>query len=142
MTSIQERRFRGFSVSLFLRLSCCCSRKQRTTDPSFFLCIKKNTETENPRKQRSCIDVTGPLSLVSCLARFCTQLEVKFRVFDRLKRGEEKSIANLFFRFSYENNKKIRSSKQKKICHIHFNYYNATPLQSVKKYFWYSIRSV
>ena len=51
--------------------------------------------------------VTGPLSLVSCLARFCTHPEVKFHVFDRLKRGEEKSIVNLFFRFSYENNEKI-----------------------------------
>ena len=68
-------------------------------------------ETENSRKQRSCIDVTSPLSLVSRLVRFCTQLEVKFHVFDRLKRGEEKSIANSFLRFSYENNKKIQSSK-------------------------------
>ena len=47
--------------------------------------------------------------------------EVKFHVFEGLKRGEEKLIENLFFRFSYENNMKIRSSKYKKICHIHFN---------------------
>ena len=83
----------------------------------FFLYIKKNTvEYRNPRKWRSCIDVTGPLSPVSRLARFCNQPEVKLHVFVRLKRGEEKLIGNFFFRFSYENNMKIRSSK---ICHIH-----------------------
>ena len=65
----------------------------------------------NPRKQRSCIDVTGPLSPIPRLARFCTQPEVKLHVFDRQKRGEEKSIGSLFFRFPYENNTKIQSSK-------------------------------
>ena len=112
--SIQERCFRGFFVLLLnvFRVAVAVNNAPQHHLP--LLCIKKNTETENPRKQRSCIDVTGPLSLVSRLARFCTQPEVKFYVFDRLKQGEEKSTANLFFRFSYENNKKIRSSKYKK----------------------------
>ena len=97
MTSIQERCFRGFSVSVFFFM-------QRKKDGAAVCCLRlqqyerrKKSETENRRMQRSCIDVTGPLSLVSCLARFCTHQEVKFHVFDRLKRGEEKSIANLFF---------------------------------------------
>ena len=111
MTSIQERYFRGSSVSVFFFM-------QRKKDGAAVRCLRlqqherrKKSEAENPRKQRSCIDVIGPLSLVSRLARFCTHPKGKFHVFDRLKRGEEKTIANLFFRFSYENNKKIRSSK-------------------------------
>ena len=66
------------------------------------------------RKQRSCIDVTGPLSLVSCLARFCTHPEVKFHVFDRLKRGEEKSIANLFFDFHTRTTRRFNQANKKK----------------------------
>ena len=46
----------------------------------------------NSRKQRSCIDVTGPLSSVSRLARFCTQPEVKLHVFVRLIQGEKISM--------------------------------------------------
>ena len=97
MTSIQERCFRGFFVFLlnvFRVAAAVNSVPQHHLSP---LCIKKNTETENPRKQRSCIDVTGPLSLVSRLARFCTHLEVKFHVFDCLKREEEKLIVFFFF---------------------------------------------
>ena len=51
------------------------------------------------------------LSPDSRRARFCIETELKFHVFVGLKRGEEKLIGNLFFRFSYENNMKIRSSK-------------------------------
>ena len=51
-----------------------------------------------------------PLSPGSRHARFCIEPEVKFHVFVGLKRGEEKLIGNLFFRFSYENNMKIRTS--------------------------------
>ena len=56
----------------------------------------------------ACHLLTGLLSPVSRLARFCTQPKVKLHVFVRLKRGKEKSIANLFFRFSYENEMKIQ----------------------------------
>ena len=110
-----RRREFGGCKSPFFHLSCRYSRTH-TMISSF-----AQQKHRNPRKQRSCIDVTGPLSPVSHLARFCTQPEVKLHVFVRLKRGEEKSIATLFFRFSYENNMKIRSSKLKRICHIHFN---------------------
>ena len=43
------------------------------------------------------------LSPVSLLAQFCTPPEVKFHVFRRLKRGEEKSMSKIFFRLSYQN---------------------------------------
>ena len=35
------------------------------------------------------IDVTALISPVSCLARYCSQPEVKFDAFIRLKRGKE-----------------------------------------------------
>ena len=45
------------------------------------------------------------------LARFCTPPEVKFHVFRRLKRGEEKSISKIFFRCWYQDTVWILSSK-------------------------------
>ena len=109
----RQYKIAAFADSLFQCFSLCKGRKMVLRCVVYGCSNTKDVKKvkQNPRKQRSCIDVTGPLSLVSRLARFCTHPEVKFHVFDRLKRGEEKSIANLFFCFSHENNKKIRSSK-------------------------------
>ena len=62
-----ERCFREFSVSVFFFM-------QRKKNGAAVRCLRlqqherrKKSETENLRKQRSCIDVTGPLSLVPSL---------------------------------------------------------------------------
>ena len=107
----RRREFDGWKSPLS-RLSCCYSRTQHTAAPCFLPLQKKNTAPKrNPRKWQSCIDVTAHYPQFPHHARFCIEPEVKFHVFVGLKRREEKLIGNLFFRFSYENNMKIWSSK-------------------------------
>ena len=77
----------------------------------FFLCKRKTLHHREIRENGSPVLTSQPLSPDSRHARFCVEPEVKFHVFEGLKRGEEKLIGNLFFRFSYENDMKIRSSK-------------------------------
>ena len=112
-------RFLCFSVFLY-------AKEERLCCDAFFTAeaTRKTLKSEQriPQKWRSCIDVTGPLSLVSRLAWFCTHPEVKFHVFDRLKRGEEKSIGNFFFDFHTRTTRRFdqANKKKKEICHIHF----------------------
>ena len=83
---------------------------------------KTNSATErNSENFRSRIDVTTRLSPVSLLARFCNPLEVKFHVFRRLKRGEEKLISiKKFSIFLPERHVDSIKKITKKNCHIHF----------------------
>ena len=95
---------------LLSRLSYCYSRTQHTAAPCFLPLQKKNCAIEKSAKMAVLYWRHRPLSPDSRHARFCIEPEMKFHVFEGLKRGEEKLIGNLFFRFWYENNMKIRSS--------------------------------
>ena len=78
----------------------------------FFLCKRKTLRHREIRENGSPVLTSQPtIPSFPTMRGFCIEPEVKFHVFVGLERGEEKLIGNLFFRFSYENNMKIWSSK-------------------------------
>ena len=81
-----------YIISTFFRFSCAeeenCVNENMNGNVEYS--DKTTEEQRNRETKRSCIDVTAQLSPVSRFARYCTQPEVKFDAFIRLKHRKKK----------------------------------------------------